>query len=297
MKSVLALSAMGAPALRAALVSIVMIASALCCRIAVLNALTAPAGPLSSSSGMTWILRPSTPPLALISSAASSADWTTAGATTLLTPLRPTGMVMTIAFFSCDCTAPPGSIATPRTTTRATTDRVLPARISRMSPSPSSGRTGRRTHADTSLLNPQVRLDALPRPGVGRVPTLDQAPDLQDGVPIRQRQGEADVLLHEHDRHPLRAPLMRQDVLEPRDHCRLKAFADLVDQDQAWLRQQRPSDQEHLLFAARQRPGPLPMPRLQDREPLRNHLQPIREARQVPQGQPEILLHRQVLED
>src|SRR5258705_122419 len=106
MKSVFARSAMGSPALRAALVSMVMIASALCCRIAVLNAFTAPAGPLSSSSGISLTGRPMMPPLAFSSSTASSADCTTAGATTLFTPERPTGTAMTMR---CACGSADGS--------------------------------------------------------------------------------------------------------------------------------------------------------------------------------------------
>jgi len=61
--------------------------------------------------------------LALISSTASSPDCTTAGATTLLTPLRPTGTAMTIGFLSCDCTAPAGTMAAITTTNRAASDR------------------------------------------------------------------------------------------------------------------------------------------------------------------------------
>ena len=121
MKSVFARSAIGAPALRAALVSMVMITSALCCRIAVLNAFTAPAGPLSSSSGISFTGRPMMPPLAFSSSTASSADCTTAGATTLFTPERPTGTAMTIGCLSADCAAaPPDSVASPSISARAT---------------------------------------------------------------------------------------------------------------------------------------------------------------------------------
>ena len=104
MNGTFARSAMGAPALRAALVSMVMMTSALSWRMPVLNALTAPAGPLSSSRGTTLTGWPRMPPFAFSSSAASWADCTTAGATTLFTPLSPSGMAITTGFFCCDRT-------------------------------------------------------------------------------------------------------------------------------------------------------------------------------------------------
>ncbi len=56
------------------------------------NAFWAPTAPDASSAISSSTLRPRMPPVALISSTASCEDWTTAGATTLLAPERPTAM-------------------------------------------------------------------------------------------------------------------------------------------------------------------------------------------------------------
>src|SRR5215510_10721141 len=227
---------MGAPAFRAALVSIVMIASALCWRMAVLKALTAPLGPLSSSSGITSSFRPSTPPLALISSAASSPDCTTAGATTLLTPLRPTGTAMTIAFLSAESTVPADESAAPSTTSRTARDRTPRAlrTVSILVPPPGEG-VPLLTAAPSgpSALDHKVPLDALPRAFVRRLSRLHHRSDLQNGVPVGDGQGEANVLLDDHDGDAFCPTLLGQNALEPRDHRRLESLGDLVHQDHA----------------------------------------------------------------
>ena len=60
------------------------------------RAFWAPAAPEASSAISRASFLPRTPPAALISSTASSADCTTEGATTLLAPERPTGMPILI---------------------------------------------------------------------------------------------------------------------------------------------------------------------------------------------------------
>ena len=87
---------MGKPALRAALVSMVMMTSTFFWNSNESNAFCAPAAPLPSSATSNITFLPSMPPLALISSTANSADCTTEGATTLFAPLRPTGIPILI---------------------------------------------------------------------------------------------------------------------------------------------------------------------------------------------------------
>src|SRR5437763_1539083 len=91
MLGVLLLATIGKAALRAALVSMEIRTSTFFCEIKASKAFCAPAAPDASSATSSTSCRPSTPPLALISSTASCADWTTDGATTLLAPDSPTG--------------------------------------------------------------------------------------------------------------------------------------------------------------------------------------------------------------
>ena len=98
MKGVLPRVTMGRPALRAALVSIEMRAFTFFWKISESKAFWAPAAPEPSSATSSTTFLPMMPPLALISSAASSADCTTEGATTLLAPLRPTGIPILISW-------------------------------------------------------------------------------------------------------------------------------------------------------------------------------------------------------
>src|SRR6266478_4772222 len=91
MKGVLPRATIGRPALRAALVSIEISTLTFFWKMSASNAFCAPAAPEPSSATSSANGRPSTPPLALISSTASPADCTTDGATTELAPERPTG--------------------------------------------------------------------------------------------------------------------------------------------------------------------------------------------------------------
>ena len=92
MNGVLPRVTIGRPALRAALVSIEISTLTFFWKISESKAFCAPAAPLPSSATSSTTFLPRMPPFALISSAANSADCTTEGATTLLAPLRPTGM-------------------------------------------------------------------------------------------------------------------------------------------------------------------------------------------------------------
>ncbi len=91
MKGVLPRATIGRPALRAALVSMEIRTLIFFWKISESNAFCAPAAPLPSSATSSARSRPSTPPLALISSTASSAACTTEGATTLLAPREADG--------------------------------------------------------------------------------------------------------------------------------------------------------------------------------------------------------------
>src|SRR5258707_13442623 len=91
MNGVLPRATIGRPALRAALVSIEISTLTFFWKMSASNAFCAPAAPEPSSATSSASGWPSTPPLALISSTASSADCTTDGATTELAPERPTG--------------------------------------------------------------------------------------------------------------------------------------------------------------------------------------------------------------
>src|SRR6266478_121407 len=91
MKGVLPRATIGRPALGAALDSIEISTLTFFWKISASNAFCAPAAPEPSSATSSASGWPSTPPLALISSTASSADCTTDGATTELAPERPTG--------------------------------------------------------------------------------------------------------------------------------------------------------------------------------------------------------------
>ena len=91
MYGILPRATIGSAALRAALVSIEISTSTFFWKIRESNAFCAPAAPEPSSATSSASCRPRMPPLALISSTASSADCTTEGATTLLAPHRPTG--------------------------------------------------------------------------------------------------------------------------------------------------------------------------------------------------------------
>ena len=92
MKGVLPRETIGKPALRAALVSMVISTFTFFWKISESNAFCAPAAPLPSSATSSTTFFPRMPPVALISSTASSAACTTDGATTLLAPLKPTGI-------------------------------------------------------------------------------------------------------------------------------------------------------------------------------------------------------------
>src|SRR6201997_2157955 len=79
MKGVLPRATIGRPALRAALVSIEISTLTFFWNTRASNAFCAPAAPEASSATSSASGRPSTPPLVLISSTASSADCTTGG--------------------------------------------------------------------------------------------------------------------------------------------------------------------------------------------------------------------------
>src|SRR5262249_51687557 len=92
---------------------------------------------------------------------------------------------------------------------------------------------------DASLvpLNRKVTLYGFSRPGGARIAGLYDHSNLQDRVSVGQRQSKPDILLYEYDGRPTGASLLGQDVLKTCYHCGLKAFGDLVDQDQTRPRQ------------------------------------------------------------
>jgi hypothetical protein len=110
-------------------------------------------------------------------------------------------------------------------------------------------------------LNRKVTLYGFPRPGVIRSAALYDHSNLQDRVSVGQGQCKSDILLYEYNGRPIGAALLGQDLLKTCDHCGLKAFGDLVNQDQTRPRQQRSCHQEHLLLATGKRPRSLVAPR------------------------------------
>src|SRR5450432_2056570 len=122
MNGVLPRATIGRPALRAALVSIEISTLTFFWKISASNAFCAPAAPDASSATSSANGRPSTPPLALISATASSADCTTEGATTLLAPDRPTGTPILIG--SAANAGPARSVETAAAASSAESEQV-----------------------------------------------------------------------------------------------------------------------------------------------------------------------------
>ena len=87
-----------------------------------------------------------------------------------------------------------------------------------------------------------------------------------------------------------------QHLRQAVDHGRLKSFRDLVKQQHVGLGHQRAGDDQHLLLAARQGPGALVQPLRQHRKPAADLLEQGLDVLVRQQAEPEIVAHRQVLE-
>src|ERR1700736_5005068 len=133
-----------------------------------------------------------------------------------------------------------------RANPRATTTYVLPI----MSPLSTCWRKSsmRASAAQVNPLNVLARLE-LPRGTFGHQP-----PDLQEIGVVRDLEGLTSVLFHHQDAEATRVDLL--DLLEqPLNDLGGEAEGGLVHQQQPRLRHQRPRDRQHLLRAARERPG------------------------------------------
>src|SRR5436190_12232551 len=131
---------------------------------------------------------------------------------------------------------------------RATTAYVLPV----MSPLSTCWRKSS-MRASAAQVDP---LDVLARFELARGTLAHQTPDLQQIGVVRDLEGLAGVLLHHQDAEAARVDLL--DLLEqsPND-LGGEAEGGLVHQQEPRLRHQRPGDRQHLLLAARERPGHL----------------------------------------
>src|SRR5437762_6129250 len=131
---------------------------------------------------------------------------------------------------------------------RATTAYVLPV----MSPLSTCWRKSS-MRASAAQVDP---LDVLARFELARGTLAHQTPDLQQIGVVRDLEGLAGVLLHHQDAEAARVDLL--DLLEqsPND-LGGEAEGGLVHQQEPRLRHQRSGDRQHLLLAARERPGHL----------------------------------------
>src|SRR5580704_16957347 len=121
-------------------------------------------------------------------------------------------------------------------------------------------------HVRGSVRAAEVVFDQLGA-GLGRLAAPHQTPAAQDMAAIRDGQGAVDELLDEDDGNA-----QFDDALEAREHLlddqRGQAEGDLVRYQQPRLAREHPSERQHLLLAARQRPRGLPPTLAEDREQL-----------------------------
>src|SRR5713226_2583098 len=155
---------------------------------------------------------------------------------------------------------------------RATTAYVLPI----MSPLSTCWRKSS-MRASAAQVHP---LDVLARFKLARGTLTHQTPDLQQIGVVRDLEGLAGILLHHQDAEA--TGVDRLDLLEqPLDELGGEAEGGLVHQQQPRLRHQRPSDRQHLLLAARERPGHLRPSLAQPREEREDLVELGREPRAV----------------
>ena len=112
-----------------------------------------------------------------------------------------------------------------------------------------------------------------------------------DRIP-REPPDDGEILLDEENRLRLAHPFENGRHLT--DDQRREPLRRLVDEQDPVLVQERPADGHHLLLAARQRPGPLARPLVEDREQV---VDEVVAWRPVAFGEPKVLLDGQTGED
>src|SRR5260221_8150694 len=120
---------------------------------------------------------------------------------------------------------------------------------------------------------------------------VDHASGVEYDDVIGQAEGEFHVLFHQQDRLAFRLE-PRDGAPDFRDDDRRQALRRLIHQQHARIAHQRPADGEHLLLAARQRPGVLALAFLQ---PGKQVEYPVDGPDPVsfPESDVEVLLYRQ----
>jgi hypothetical protein len=134
---------------------------------------------------------------------------------------------------------------------------------------------------------------------VGRRAFHRDLADLQHGRAVGDGQRHRSVLLDQDDgsAHPVDLPHGLADALH---ELRRESERGLVEQQQARLGHQRPSDREHLLFAPRQQTRPLCPAVVQPREEVVHagiRLSTPLTPRTSPGARPQVLRHGQISED
>src|SRR3989454_5686901 len=137
---------------------------------------------------------------------------------------------------------------------------------------------------EVRLLDVRALLERLARA------VQDDAPVLEDVGAVRERERARDVLLDEQDgRAALVDPLQ---ILEDQpDHHGSEAEAWLVQQQQPRARHEPAADGAHLLLAARERAGHLPLALAQAREEREDGLERGGAGRPLARAQLEVLAH------
>src|SRR6266480_6383434 len=103
----------------------------------------------------------------------------------------------------------------------------------------------------------------------------------QDVAAIRHLQRFAGVLLDQEDRHPA-VPDLQDPSEEFCDHLRRERRGGLVEEHDARLGHQGPTDREHLALPAAQRGGELLLPLFQDRKGVEDPAHRLPDCRRVP---------------
>src|SRR6266849_4349859 len=127
----------------------------------------------------------------------------------------------------------------------------------------------------------------------------NHASGLQDVGMVGDAEGHVRVLLDEQHGRACSADLA-DDPEDLLDQQRCESKGRLVEQKQAWRCHQRPSDGEHLLLAAAQRPGALPQPLAQAWEVVEYARLLMACGTDLPSGVPteqQVLAHGEVRED
>src|ERR1700684_2343110 len=119
---------------------------------------------------------------------------------------------------------------------------------------------------------------------------------LEHGPPVGDSEGKIEVLLDNEHRGSVPQSFAAQNTDDAIDDGRLQAFRDLVNEQQAWSKHEGAGENQHLLFAARQRPRLLSEPLLEKREIAEGVIKCGAELAVAAHGEPQIVADCEVLE-